>query len=742
MNNIKIITTLILSITLLCGCEKENKVKVSENSVVLKLNSFANESSSTEQTLSEIDMFIFQDGILNSILSDKLEGSNKISVIFNENDNTKVFFLADPNQITDYSNLVIGESLESDFIKMKTRNLDFGKKEDVAPLYIGVTDFKKMEMQNKVVNMRYAVARMDMKIKSESKVEVLEIKITDLSTGSYVINNGDDIDSESMKMDFESTFTEPLTSDTQGICYLFEQKTNNSQIEIKAKYNGIKTIIRANLPSNIERNKIYNLNISGLGSTLNAEIIPQAWEVEDDVNAKPDLLLAKINTTESQYPEYIRVSADLDTLFVPSVNESIKLVISSLMEIDVEIDGDSEGVITALPSEGNPLNHSFEITTERRTFEQTIFLKVKNKTSADYQGDRIVIILEKNETEYTGALFDYLNKDLVINFNKYTDGDWGTIKIPKLSTIETLNIPEWIKFEEEELISSDYSTYRVLGGFRPNNMAENGTVQEYTFKIKHQSGVTDEIKISRISNSLPVVNVDNQYWCMYNLQGNARKFEDQILTLQDDLFEYLKTCSDQEFITLMGDGYKGTDLNGMNVKYYTVTESGVEKQKLSFENYAESNLKGQTGSIKTCPDGYMIPEISDMENVLANFTGTNLAVPIFWTYKQMMTHLFVKNNLVLDGQEVKDVTHVYYSKSRIGDTVDNPTPKLVFYGLGYQENNMDLKPFQSLFTMGKIGRFWGVFNEAYKMNSQGNHIPTDVTVRYIRCIKEPGFFIY
>ena len=113
----------------------------------------------------------------------------------------------------------------------------------------------------------------------------------------------------------------------------------------------------------------------------------------------------------------------------------------------------------------------------------------------------------------------------------------------------------------------------MLAGWKPNDPEADGRVQEGKLKILSESGETlEEYTIRRRNYGLPVVNVDGTWWCKYNLQGNVKRFEDQI-SIQDDpakdvsLYDYLTTCSDEEWLAIWGDSYQGDNPNGLKLRH-------------------------------------------------------------------------------------------------------------------------------------------------------------------------------
>ena len=223
---------------------------------------------------------------------------------------------------------------------------------------------------------------------------------------------------------------------------------------------------------------------------------------------------------------------------------------------------------------------------------------------------------------------------------------------------------------------------------------------------------------------------------MYNLRGNSRKVADQILEPKENLYEFLETCTPEQFVYYSGHAYKGTDLNGLEIDFFPSTTEGTEG-KFLFKNYETSNIPGNQGSVKTCPDGYVIPTKTDMLNVVADF---NMAAPVFqWNAGMGRQVIGVFSKPLTYKEQLFGNVNVYYSKAV------SEVDKLVFYGLAIQneinvlDSSKGVYLFNDLEVPDKIAS-WTLFNS--KLEVRREQYSSGNTTRYIRCIKEPGFFIY
>lgn len=182
----------------------------------------------------------------------------------------------------------------------------------------------------------------------------------------------------------------------------------------------------------------------------------------------------------------------------------------------------------------------------------------------------------------------------------------------------------WIK------LAPDGETYRIVGGWKPNDPQADGRVQEGRLVISDADGKNREVYVIRRRNwGLPVVNINGTWWCKYNLRGNVKTFSDQILAGTDpakeiDLATYLSTCDENELLHLLGYQYQAGYPDGYPLKH-NETAFYYEGMRNSAENF------GLLSSEEMAPEGYQIPDYDDYafftRNTDFNWRTGNAYVP-------------------------------------------------------------------------------------------------------------------
>lgn len=250
------------------------------------------------------------------------------------------------------------------------------------------------------------------------------------------------------------------------------------------------------------------------------------------------------------------------------------------------------------------------------------------------------------------------------------------------------NEDPWVKIEK---VADETNTYRVIGGWKPNDPKADGRKQAARLVVRRTSDgqETEAYIVERRNYGLPVTYLNGTWWCRYNAIGDSRNFDDQILSSNDPasladqtVQEYLKTCSSEEYVRLWNAAYEGN--NGMALQ--AVYRDG--KVTLDGWRSGESNHINKAEPTSLSPDGYEMPTFDDYKNILSNFT-----IPTNWagfypqndvTNKQYRSEIILekRSGVQLDGQDLGELWS--FSVRSVAGHGDEP---LTFYGVGCQWSN-------------------------------------------------------
>ena len=383
----------------------------------------------------------------------------------------------------------------------------------------------------------------------------------------------------------------------------------------------------------------------------------------------------------------------------------------------------------------NPIGHA----------EKQTALWVRYKMLEQSYEDKINITLQPNDIQMEGSLsFD---TQRICDYAKYLDGELAQFTLTGGKQIQTEGA--WLKAEVNE---QHPEQVRLLAGWKPNDPEADGRVQEGKLKILSADGdVLEEYTIRRRNYGLPVVNVDGTWWCKYNMRGNVKNFDDQI-SIQEDpakdvsLFDYLSTCTDEEWLAVWGDVYQGNNPNGLPLRH-----NGTS---FYYEGFDPDNTVqiGDLPVTEMAPDGYQLPGEAEFSQFKMDHatSSTNInfghgATNGYWT--QARKRLNIKNhertNLMFGDVSYGPVHH-----HSIKIETENST-ELILFGPGAQNNTQGSNMFSPLSII-FAGHFEGGFTwtmEGYSTASgKGNWFKTNTFypryTRVIRCIKSPVEYIY
>lgn len=223
------------------------------------------------------------------------------------------------------------------------------------------------------------------------------------------------------------------------------------------------------------------------------------------------------------------------------------------------------------------------------------------------------------------------------------------------------NEDPWVKIEK---VADETNTYRVIGGWKPNDPKADGRKQAARLVVRRTSDgqETEAYIVERRNYGLPVTYLNGTWWCRYNAIGDSRNFDDQILSSNDPasladqtVQEYLKTCSSEEYVRLWNAAYEGN--NGM------VAQAVYRDGKVTLDGWrsGESNHINKAEPTSLSPDGYEMPTFDDYKNILSNFT-----IPTNWagfypqndvTNKQYRSEIILekRSGVQLDGQDLGEL---------------------------------------------------------------------------------------
>lgn len=732
-----ILTVASAGLFLLSGCQKEKirQDNAADGSLRISIISSGMNygiTTESETNIHTLDAYHFENGILSESFNSLQIDEKGVCRLDIKQKNGMLYFLANDANITSRANLTNNVTTLEEFLQLTATADEMTSK---SLLMSGYTELDG-ENASLSVSLKRAVARIDLESAFQD-AEVNSITIRDIALTGLVNEGGEkSVLTNIEKTDLTKDFGErPFKNKKESLYYLPEQTANGHAVEILMAVNGGWHRLKTTLPP-LKRNTVYTLKVYGNGANLNVEVLTDNWE-NGDSSESGLTLKGLVDKENSQLSEGVTVNERGDTVFVPSWNSNFQLTLAAESGAQVSVLGEVEGVTVTPASQSRSLSPVAEFNVSSRqkmpgSKSEYMYLDVYND---QIQTGRVVLVFTPNPVQMSGLIeFDQNGE---CNFNRYVDGELASLILPEGKTAT-------LKFAEEEahwmkLAPEGSNTYRLLGGWKPNDPKADGREQAGELIITNEDGSHPETyTIRRLNWGLPVVNINGTWWCKYNLRGNVKNFNDQILINSDpakdsSLADYLTSCSDNEFLYILGDQYQAGNPDGLKL-----THNGAS---FYYEGYkSQTDNFGTLAPTVMAPDGYQIPDFDDYRF----FTGsTNFNLGYFNPgafnngLGQRLNFKVVERNATFQGLQYGPITFYDFEYEGSHWTI---------CGLGHQWDATSISKMMILLaTYGNGGSTWMI--EGYS-NSEGRgnwfkYIGNNAQkTRTIRCIKTPVEYIY
>ncbi len=732
-----ILTLASAGLFLLSGCQKEKirQDNAADGSLRISIISSGMNygiTTESETNIHTLDAYHFENGILSESFNSLQIDEKGVCLLDIKQKNGMLYFLANDANITSRANLTNNVTTLEEFLQLTATADEMTSK---SLLMSGHTELDG-ENNSLSVSLKRAVARIDLESAFQD-AEVNSITIRDIALTGLVNEGGDkSVLTNIEKTDLTKDFGEqPFKNKKESLYYLPEQTADGHAVEILMAVNGGWHRLKTTLPP-LKRNTVYTLKVYGNGANLNVEVLTDNWE-NGDSSESGLTLKGLVDKENSQLSEGVTVNERGDTVFVPSWNSNFQLTLAAESGAQVSVLGEVEGVTVTPASQSRSLSPVAEFNVSSRqkmpgSKSEYMYLDVYND---QIQTGRVVLVFTPNPVQMSGLIeFDQNGE---CNFNRYVDGELASLILPEGKTAT-------LKFAEEEahwmkLAPEGGNTYRLLGGWKPNDPKADGREQAGELIIADEDGSHPETyTIRRLNWGLPVVNINGTWWCKYNLRGNVKNFNDQILINSDpakdsSLADYLTSCSDNEFLHILGDQYQAGNPDGLKL-----THNGAS---FYYEGYkSQTDNFGTLAPTVMAPDGYQIPDFDDYRF----FTGgTNYNLKYFNPGSfnnglgQRLNFKVVERNATFQGLQYGPIT--FYDFEYEGN-------HWTLCGLGHQWDAANISKMMILLaTYGNGGSTW--LMEGYShSDGRGNWFKyagnNASKTRTIRCVKTPVEYIY
>ena len=725
---VNILSALLLISLYSCSDDSISSGNSSGDVVAARLSLLSTSAAETD-AVENVSAYRFDGGILTEVFETLEPGTDGVVSLKPSAMSGNVYFMINAGNLVSGRGFEVGVTSELDFQAMTA-----GADEMVSGgMFLSGMSTISRQTSSVAVAMKRSVARIDIS-SPINNLSVNSVKVKNVCPKGYVLDggNGGEIPQPvDMVKDYADS---PLMAAEETLFYLPHQEDKNFEVEIMVTSSGSWHRLRTVL-LDISRNKVYTLKVYGDGEDFSVKVVEGSW-LEGDGTTSDGLTNALVDVENSVLDDGVRVNETRDSVFIPSWETNFSLAISGEEGSTVNVDGLVKGVDVTVSRSGNLDNVcSLNVNSSNKMIGGTDGYMYVNVQNGDALRGRVVLVFLANPVKMQGQLsFD---GNYVCDFGRYIDGELAVLNVPDDKVIRLEfdeNSPEWMKLEE----TAD-GTYRILGGWRPNDADADGRIQEGRILISDVSGVHNETyTVKRQNWGLPVVNINGTWWCKYNLRGNVKDFTDQILVSNDparggSIADYLAECTDDEYLNVLGDQYQAGNRDGLKLKN--------DGTGFLFDGYStKTDNFGTLAPGYMAPDGYEIPDYDDYRF----FTwGTDCNLGYFNPgafnngLGQRLNFSVVEREATFLGYDYGNVTFYDFEYGGV---------HLVLCGLGHQWSETGISKKMILFaTYGNSGNTWMI--EGYsKSEGRGNWFKFAASnaqkTRTIRCVKSPVEYIY
>lgn len=643
-----------------------------------------------ENDISDLQACLFENGILTKVYTNLSISSDTYTLQLEKTSGT-LYMLANAAAHIDAQQLEQQGITEEEWLSTQMAT-SRGK---AIKFFTGKLMLEKHMDRQQVLPLKLerGVARIDLRLDASHSIAVKSITLEKVAQETYVFEHSKATEQSDKfkKEDQQIIFPDLLSHDSLGIAYIYEQPYDQLKIQAEIVADGQTYTKETCLSGTLKRNTIYTLTVRKENESAGPELIIEQWDNED-TTLHPDFDSSiTVNQNLSQLPADVQIYEPGNTLSLPCRTLDFTLVLNCNDEL--EFTSSTHPDITVKPANTSAFPAKINSFIVHKPLlppgypEETAKIYFKRKGLKEtYEEDCITFTLQENPIRLEGFAFD--RTSYTCDFGRYLDNEMGRFIMPdNMEVIAAFeNEDPWIKIEKT---SDNTNTYRVVGGWKPNDPKADGRKQSARLIVRRISDKqpTETYIVIRRNYGLPVTFLNGIWWCRYNAIGNSKDFNDQILSAHDParlsgktVREYLQTCTSDEYLYLWNAAYEGNDGIALTASYLD------NKLTLNGWRSSESNHINKTDAQALAPEGYEMPSFEDYQQIFSNFP-----IPTSWSgfnpqhggadYRCEII-LEKRSGIQLDGHDLNELWAF-----SVRSVKDNGKEPLTFYGVGCQWNS-------------------------------------------------------
>lgn len=683
--------------------DKENLFDGTDRIVCAEVSRLSSDNSvddNGEETIESIRAYLFDEGVLVKKYTNIKHSGNRYEFPLDAL-RGNLYIVANDSRLPGFSSPEPGYS-EEEWTQSVIRSTE-GQAQMAYTGVVSLTDYTAADRLIPV-SLKRVAARFDLRIAVAGTAEVRSITFKQVQKAAYLFPQSAVATPEgSSAIDIPLVPEQPYTASENGILYLYEQNNADLKVALSASIDGKEYSLETNLPEKISRNTVYSITLRKDVIDAEVQLTVEEWKDGGDTTLKPgidDRLV--IDSALTELPGNVTVANEGSMLILPHLATDFIVAIQSDSELEVFPVADPS--LTVEPVSTGELKNKaarslaginlFRIrkklySPNMKTVDTRVYFHRKGLTHS-YPEDNIHIRMTGNPTTSQRVL-EFGIDTYTHDFNRYIDNEFATFTLPaeKEMLVEFAEEEDrWIRIDNE----SGSNTWRVLGGWRPNDPTANGRQQSATLVIRNKADQSDreEYTVIRRNYGLPVTFLHGVWWCKYNAIKNSKAFDDQILSSADPavqanktLFQYLTDCTPDEYYKLWGWAYQGNSGQGMQViekDSVIVLERFTRDEKVHINKLPPTTLS---------PDGYELPSMEEFNRlfdatdyVWMMYNGTHTLRNPWNGHSKVKRQQLRKNGIQVGSMTISNLIYIALSSP------DFPEHEpLVWYGPAAQWND-------------------------------------------------------
>lgn len=244
-------------------------------------------SAGAENAVRDLQACIFEDGRMTDIFDNLSLSGGSCDLAIDGHSGT-LYMLANTDGLIDLAGLQAGEISEAEWLKTAVSLKDGAP----ADFFSGSVSLDGMDKsQTRIpLSLRRGMARFDLKFNTAGKAEVYRVTLRNASESVFLFPvSGQYSPEDVVRKDFSAEFREqPLTADTEGVLYVYEQSTGDRVvISVDAVIDGKTEVLTKELVEPLKRNTVYTLTLRKDTIDVSLEVSFDEWEPGSDTELMP-----------------------------------------------------------------------------------------------------------------------------------------------------------------------------------------------------------------------------------------------------------------------------------------------------------------------------------------------------------------------------------------------------------------------------------------------------------------------